>query len=92
MSSSLHLQLLCWSGLRTVEGIGFIQLERRRLHHINSHVIHMMNSRNLEPDDEAPTEESDPEEDLDYEDDDDSDDEDDDPGDGDDAISVNDGL
>ena len=76
-------------GLHTVEGIGFIQLERRGLHHIKSHVGHMMDARNLEPDDEAPTEES---EDLDSEDDKDSYDEDDDPGDGDNAISAEDGL
>ena len=28
----------CRVGLRTVEGVGFIQLERRGLHHIDSHV------------------------------------------------------
>ena len=78
----------CRVGLRTVEGIGFIQLERRGLHHINSHRI-------IEADDEVPPvleEGSDDDYDLDSEDDEDSKDEDDDPGDGDDAISADDGL
>ena len=39
-----------------MEGIGYIQLERRGLHHINSHVGHMMVACNNEADDEVPPE------------------------------------
>ena len=85
MPSSLRLN--CRVGLCTVEGVGYTQLERHGLHHINSHVWHMMDARNLGPDDEA-----DSEEDLDSEDDEDSEDEDDDPGDGDDASFADDCL
>ena len=42
----------CRVGLRTVEGVGFIQLERRGLHHIDSHI-----GANKEPNDEEYDEE-----------------------------------
>ena len=42
----------CRVGLRTVEGIGYIQLERRGLHHMDSHV-----GANKEPNDEEDDEE-----------------------------------
>ena len=78
--------------MRTVEGTGFVQLERCGLHSNISHVGHMMVARNIEPDDEAPTKESYDEEDLDSEDDEDSYDEDDDPGGSNDAISADDSM
>ena len=77
-------------GLHTVEGIGFIQLERRGLHHIDSHV-----GANKEPNDEEPPEleeGSDDEDDLDSEDQEASDDEDDDHRDADESISADVGL
>ena len=47
------LRFVCDSrvGLRTVEGVGYIQLERRGVHHIDSHVdanneLKMKNHRN----------------------------------------------
>ena len=85
MSSSLHLQLQC-----TVEGVGYIQLERRGLHHIDSHVG-ANNEPNDEEDDEGPPElvHSD---DLDSEDSEASDDEDDDHGDADESFSADVGL
>ena len=65
-----------------MEGIGYIQLERRGLHHIDSHV-----AANKEPnddeDDEGPLElvrGSDDEDDSESEDEEAADDEDDDPG------------
>ena len=76
----------CRVCVRTVEGIGYIQLERRRLHNINSHIGAIK-----EPNDEEPQEleeGSDDDDDVDSEDDEDSEDE----GDGDDAIFADDGL
>ena len=69
-----------------MEGIGFIQLERRGMHHIDSH----SNIVEHDDDDVPPelVEGSDYDYDLDSEDDQDSEDE----GDGDDAISADDGL
>ena len=70
----------CRVGLRTVEGIGYIQLERRGMHHIDSHV-----GANKEPNDEEYDEEppelvegSNDEDDLDS-DNEEASDEDDDP-------------
>ena len=72
----------CRVGLHTVEGVGYIQLERRGLHHIDSHV-----GANKEPNDEEDDEEppelvkgSDDDDDLESEDEEAADDEDDDPG------------
>ena len=78
----------CRVGLRTVEGVGYIQLERHGVHHIDSHV---------QPDDEEPPElmgSDDEDEDDDSESDDEeaSDDEDDHPGDADESISADVGL
>ena len=86
----LHFICNCHVSLRTVEGVGYIQLERRGLHHIDSHVV-----ANKEPNDEEYDEGppelvygSDDDDDLDSEDDQDSEDE----GDGDNAFSADDGL
>ena len=48
-----HLRFICNCRvvLRTVEGVGYIQLERRGLHHIDSHVV-----ANNELNDEEPPE------------------------------------
>ena len=80
----------CRVGLRTVEGVGYIQLERRGLHHIDSHVG-ANKGPNDEEDDEGPPElvHSD---DLDSEDSEASDDEDDDHGDADESNSADVGL
>ena len=84
----------CRVGLRTVEGVGYIQLERRGLHHIDSHI-----GANKEPNDEEYDEEppelvegSDDEDDLESEDQEASDDEDDDHGDADESFSADAGL
>ena len=78
----------CRVGLRIVEGVGYIQLERRGMHHIDSHI-----GANKEPNDEEYDEEppelvegSDDEDDLDSEDEEASDGEDDDPGNADDVL------
>ena len=72
--------------MHTFEGIGYIQLECRRLHHIDSH------PNIVEPEDADEPRElvegSDDDDDLDSKNDQDSEDE----GDGDDAISADDGL
>ena len=78
--------------MRTVEGVGYIQLERRGLHHIDSHVGANKEAKD-EEDDEGPQElvyRSDDEDDLESEDQDD--DEDDDHGDADESISADVGL
>ena len=74
----------CRIGLRTVEGVGYIQLERRGVHHIDSHV----NANNELNDDEPPELQGSDDEDDDLESDDEeaSDDEDDDPGNADDGL------
>ena len=74
----LRFKCDCRVGLRTVEGVGYIQLERSGMHHINSHV----SSNNELNDDEPPelVEDSNDEDDLDSEDEEAADDEDDDPG------------
>ena len=78
----------CRVGLRTVEGVGYIQLDRRGMHHIDSHI-----GANKEPNDEEYDEEppelvdgSYDEDDLDSEDEEASDDENDDPGNADDGL------
>jgi hypothetical protein len=78
----------CRIGLRTVEGVGYIQLERRGVHHIDSHV---------QPDDEEPPElmgsdGEDEDDDSESDDEEASDDEDDHPGDADESISPDIGL
>ena len=57
----------CLVVMRIVEGTRFIQLERRGLHHINSHVGHMMVARNLKTEEILPElmEESDDKDDWD---------------------------
>ena len=82
----------CSVGLHTVEGVGYIQLERRGLHYIDSHV-----AANKEPNDDEDDEEpselvrgSDDEDDLESEDEEAADDEDDDHGD--ESISADVGL
>ena len=59
-------------GLHIVQGDHFIQLERRGLHHINSHVAHTIGDH-----DQAPDHIDDSDDDADFDDDDDSVDEDD---------------
>ena len=59
-------------GLHIVQGDHFIQLERRRLHHINSHVAHTIGD-----DDKAPDLMNDSDDDADFDDNNDSMDEDD---------------
>ena len=74
----LRFKCDCRVGLRIVEGVGYIQLDRRGLHHIDSHV-----DANNELNDDEPPElvgGSDDEDDLDSEDEEAADDEDDDPG------------
>ena len=74
----LRFKCDCRVGLRTVEGVGYIQLERSGMHHIKSHV-----SSNNELNDDEPlelVEGSDDEDDLDSVDEKAADDEDDDPG------------
>ena len=77
----------CRVGLRTVEGVGYIQLERRGVHHIDSHV-----DANNELNDEKPPEleegSDDKEDDLDSDDEEASDDEDDHHGDADESVSA----
>ena len=80
----------CRVGLHTVEGIGYIQLEHRGLHHINSSV-----GANNELNDGEPQELEDgsnDEDDLESWDDKESNDEDDEPEDADESISADDGL
>ena len=80
----------CRVGLRTVEGVGYIQLERRGLHHIDSHV-----DANNEPTDDKPPEllgSDDEDYDLESDDEEASDDEDDHTGDADESISADVGL
>ena len=81
----------CRVGLRIVEGVGYVQLERRGLHHINSHV----GANNELNDDEPPELEEgtdDEHDDFDTENEEASDDEDDHPGDADESISADVGL
>ena len=81
----------CRVGLRIVEGVGYVQLERRGLHNINSHV----GANNELNDDEPPELEegtNDEHEDCDTENEEASDDEDDHPGDADESISADEGL
>ena len=81
----------CRVGLRIVEGVGYVQLERRGLHHINSHV----GANNELNDDEPPELEEgtdDEHDDFDTENEQASDDEDDHPGDADESISADVGL
>ena len=80
-----------------LEDTGFIQLERRGLHHSNSHVGHMMvaGTGNNEADDEVPhelEEGSNDEDDRNSEDGWGFDDEDEDSEDGNDAISADDSM
>ena len=87
----LRLVCQCRVGLRIVEGVGYVQLERRGLHHINSHV----GANNEVNDDETPELEEgtdDEHEDFDTENEEASDDEDDHPGDADESISADVGL
>ena len=72
-----------------MEGVGYIQLERRGVHHIDSHV----NANNELNDDEPPElQGSDDEDDLESEDEEAADDEDDDHGDAAESISADVGL
>ncbi len=48
-SCPLRFRCICRVGFRVVQGNYFIQLERRGLHHINSHVAHT-----IDEDDQAP--------------------------------------
>ena len=77
--------------MRTVEGVGYTQFERRGLHHIDSHV-----DANKEPNDDEPPEleegTDDEHDDFDTKDEEASDDEDDHPGDADESISADVGL
>ena len=76
--------------MRTVEGVGYIQLERRGVHHIDSHV-----GLNNEINDDEPPElqgSDDEDDDLESEEEEASDDEVDDPGNTDESISADDGL
>ncbi len=68
----LRFRYSCRVGLRIVQGGRFIQLERRGLHHINSHVAHKIGDH-----DQAPDLIDDSDDDADFDDDDDSVDEDD---------------
>ena len=80
----------CRVGLRTVEGVGYIQLERHGVHHIDSHV-----DANNELNDDEPPElqgSDDEDDDLDSDDEEASDDEDDHHGDADESVSVDVGL
>ena len=82
----------CRVGLRTVEGVGYIQLERRGVHHIDSHV----DANNELNDDEPPelqgSDDEDEDDDSESDDEEASDDEDDHPGDADESISADVGL
>ena len=72
----------------------YIQLERRGLHHINSHIGANKEPKGEEYDEEPPelVEGSDDEDNLESQDEEASDAEDDDPGDADDSVSADDGL
>ena len=74
-------------GLRIVEGVGYIQLERRGLHHIDSHVD-ANNKLNADEPPELEEGTDDEHDDFDTEDEEASDDEDDHPGDADESISA----
>jgi hypothetical protein len=79
----------CRIGLCTVEGVGYIQLERRGVHHIDSHV----NANNELNDDEPPELDGSDDEDDDFDSDDDwSDDEDVHHGDAGESVSADVGL
>ena len=78
----------CRVGLRIVEGVGYVQLERRGLHHINSHV----DEQNYDEPPELEEGTDDEHEDFDTDNEEASDDEDDHPGDADESISADIGL
>jgi hypothetical protein len=71
-SRPLWFRCNCRVGLRVVQGNHLIQLERRGLYHINSHVGHT-----IDDDDQAQDRIDDSDYDADFDDDDDSEDEDD---------------
>ena len=79
---------LCRVGLRIVEGVGYVQLERRGLHNINSHV----DETNYDEPPELEEGTNEEHEDFDTENEEASDDEDDHPGDADESISADVGL
>ena len=74
-----------------MEGVGYVQLERRGLHHINSHVDA---NNDLDADEPPELEEGtdDEHDDFDTENEEASDDEDDHPGEADESISADVGL
>ena len=71
-----------------MEGVGYAQLERRGLHHINGHV----DEQNYDEPPEVEEETDDEHEDFDTENEEASDDEDDHPGDADESVSADVGL
>ena len=78
----------CRVGLRIVEGVGYVQLERRGLHNINSHV----DETNYDEPPELEEGTDDEHEDFDTENEEASGDEDDHPGDADESVSADVGL
>jgi len=78
----------CRVGLRIVEGVGYVQLERRGLHHINSHV----DETNYDEPPELEEGTDDEHEDFDTENEEASGDEDEHPGDADESVSADVGL